>query len=70
MKKKPAYMLWTGTIVCKTTGKKLWIAEGCHYDKANPGAREWLNPTFNPDEYEFPKPEQPRETWSPYAEGE
>ncbi|MCP3322992.1 hypothetical protein [Aeromonas hydrophila] len=39
MKKKPAYMHWTSTIVCKTTGKKLWIAEGCHYDKANPGAR-------------------------------
>ncbi|MBV7413595.1 hypothetical protein [Aeromonas sp. sif2433] len=73
MKKKPVFVAYGGTILCATTGKILWIAEGCHYDKANPGARDWLNLTFKRDEYQLPgdePPEPPKPAWSPYAEGE
>jgi len=37
-----------GTISCASTGRTLWIAPGSITDRANPGAAEQLNPTYQP----------------------
>ena len=37
-----------GTIRCATTGSTLFIAPGSITDRANPGAAEQLNPTYQP----------------------
>lgn len=64
VKKKTAVVLYGGSISCCTTGKILWIAKGCHYDKANPGARERLNHTYRPDDYEIiPNDHLPTPSW-------
>ena len=38
----------SGTIRCAVTGRTLFIAPGSHIDRANPGAAEQLNPTYQP----------------------
>jgi hypothetical protein len=38
----------SGTIRCAVTGRTLWIALGSPTDRANPGATEQLNPTYQP----------------------
>ena len=38
----------SGTISCVSTGRTLWIAPGSITDRANPGAAERLNPTYQP----------------------
>lgn len=38
----------SGTISCASTGRTLWIAPGSITDRANPGAAEQLNPTYQP----------------------
>ncbi|MGE6294227.1 hypothetical protein [Aeromonas media] len=37
-----------GTIRCARTARTLWIAAGSLTDRANPGAAEQLNPTYQP----------------------
>lgn len=37
-----------GTIRCAATGRTLFIAPGSHIDRANPGAADRLNPTYQP----------------------
>ena len=38
----------SGTIRCAVTGRTLFIAPGSAIDRANPGAAEQLNPTYQP----------------------
>ncbi|HHQ4582801.1 TPA: hypothetical protein ACSP93_000709 [Aeromonas hydrophila] len=38
----------SGTIRCAVTGRTLFIAPGSRIDRANPGAVEQLNPTYQP----------------------
>ena len=38
----------SGTIRCAVTGRTLFISPGCAIDRANPGAAEQLNPTYQP----------------------
>lgn len=38
----------SGTIRCAKTARTLWIAPGSITDRANPGAAEQLNPTYQP----------------------
>ncbi|HHO0782420.1 TPA: hypothetical protein ACRUFK_004012 [Aeromonas hydrophila] len=38
----------SGTIRCARTARTLWIAPGSSIDRANPGAVEQLNPTYQP----------------------
>lgn len=38
----------SSTISCASTGRTLWIAPGSITDRANPGAAEQLNPTYQP----------------------
>ena len=38
----------SGTISCAVTGRTLFIAPGCPIDRANPGAAEQLNKTYQP----------------------
>lgn len=38
----------SGTIRCAVTGHTLYIAPGCAIDRANAGAVEQLNPTYQP----------------------
>ena len=39
----------SGTIRCAVTGRTLFIAPGSAIDRANPGAAEQLNPTYQPN---------------------
>lgn len=39
----------SGTIRCAITGRTLFIAPGSAIDRANPGAAEQLNPTYQPN---------------------
>ena len=44
----PVFIDHSGTISCASTGRTLWIAAGSITDRANPGAAEQLNPTYQP----------------------
>ena len=44
----PVAIAPSGTIRCAITGRTLWIAPGSVTDRANPGAADQLNPTYNP----------------------
>lgn len=42
----------SGTIRCIRTGRTLWIAPGSLTDRANPGAAERLNSTYQPQRHQ------------------
>ncbi|MDM5131442.1 hypothetical protein OB962_10585 [Aeromonas piscicola] len=44
----PVVIDQSGTIRCAVTGRTLFIAPGSTIDRANPGAAEQLNPTYQP----------------------